>query len=65
MYVLVILILDHGNHFTIYMYIKPSQCTIEIYTTIFVNYPSLKLGKKIHVPTLEKKKKGLDRSEET
>ena len=63
--VLVISILDCGLHFTMYMYIKSSHCTIEIYTIIFVNYFSVKLGeKKIHVPIL-KNKKGLDRSEET
>ena len=63
--VLVISILDCGLRFTMYMYIKSSHCTIEIYTIIFVNYLSVKLGKKkIHVPIL-KNKKGLDRSEET
>ena len=43
--VLVISILDRGLHFTMCMYIKSSRCTIEIYTIIFVNYLSVKLGR--------------------
>ena len=55
--VLVISILDRGLHFTMHMYIKTSRWTIEIYTIIFVNYLSVKLGwgAEIQVPILKKK----------
>ena len=33
----------HGNHFTIYTYIKSSCCTTKTNTVLYVSYVSLKL----------------------